>query len=104
MPSGHPAKLKLASLCDRYYYPSRAAIAQDIVYWILKHPGLYLSGHNCEVFFIMTAENKSLEVVQTLDYISSVLDKEEPSTNPAFDEITLELLRNGAPKRLFGKK
>ena len=101
--SGHPAKLKLESLCDRYYYPQRAAVARDIVYWILKHPGLYLSGHNCEVFFIMTCENKSLEVVQTLDYINSILDKENPSINPTFDEITLELLRIGAPKRLFSK-
>ena len=72
-------KKRLESLCDRMFSPQRAAVAKDdVIYWILRHPDLYIKGSTLD-FYLITSEGERLSEANLFDYVTYATMKKDDS-------------------------
>lgn len=87
------AKLKqrLNDLCDRMFSASRAKKAKDqVLYWLLRHPRLYVAGDTCE-FYLVNDCGEKLARSDFMSYISYATSENLDSVDEDFEAITSEL-------------
>lgn len=84
-------KQRLNDLCDRMFSKKRAQTAKDdVLYWILKHPRLYVAGDTCE-FYLVTDCGNRLPQANFMSYISYATSEDLDTLDEDFEAITREL-------------
>lgn len=53
------------------------------------------------MFFVMTADDETLDLMDINEYLSYVMCKQPHSQGSAFEQLTQELIREGANNTLF---
>lgn len=93
-------------LCDRYFFRERAICAKTIIYWIFKHPNLYIQDNTEERRFHLHRNKLLYDTLPTLDFIEYLCyvlpeDNKLETRQPEFDAVTNLLLLLGAPRNIF---
>lgn len=84
---------KLNDICDRMYSARRSReIKDEIVYWVLRHPNLYIKGDSLE-FYLVTDEGLKLPTWNLLEYINYAARDCPASRDPMFEKIKKEILK-----------
>ena len=86
-------KKKLHDWCDRMYSEKRSGeLKGDVVYWVLRHPNLYISGDSLE-FYLVDDEGEKLPTWNLVEYINCAARNDSSSGNPTFEKIQAEILK-----------
>ena len=82
---------RLYDLCDRMFSPKRAQKAkEDILYWLLRHPRLYIAGDTLE-FYVCNDEGTPLPQANFIGYITYVLSEDVDSVDEDLEDIRSEI-------------
>jgi len=86
-------KKKLHDLCDRMYSEKRSReLKDDVVYWLLRHPNLYICGDSFE-FYLVDDEGEKLPTWNLVEYINCAAREDSSSANLSFEKIKAEILK-----------
>lgn len=74
------------------FSPQRAAVAKDdVIYWILRHPDLYIKGSTLD-FYLITSEGERLSEANLFDYVTYATMKKDDSGSGVSREEKFEAI------------
>jgi hypothetical protein len=86
-------KRRLHDICDRMYSEKRSReLKEGIVYWVLRHPNLYIYGDGLD-FYLVDDEGQKLPTWSLVEYINYEARRDRSSVNPAFEKIKAEIVK-----------
>ena len=84
-------KKRLNDLCEKMFSKKRLQKAKDdVLYWLLRHPRLYIAGDTCE-FYLVTDCGEKLPQANFMSYISYATSEDLDTLDEDFEAITTEL-------------
>lgn len=86
-------KQRLCRLCDKMFSPKRAQRAKnEILYWLLRHPALYIAGDTLE-FYLVNECGEKLPQADFMSYIRYALSEDLDSIDEDLEAIRIEVDR-----------